>query len=104
MEKKFLGKLYFNNVPIGSSQSSFSKFTYADILNKLIGYKLEERSADGDEIRFKITDGKFTTSSTFQVKRSSTSKGVVVPYLEKNEGLQAIAGKISIDISIDFYT
>lgn len=68
-----------------------AKLTYADILNKLVSYKLEERTADADEVKLKITDGKFTTHSAFQIRKSVNSK-TVLPYLEKNEGLQAISG------------
>ena len=71
---------------------SNSKFTYADILSKLVSYKLEEKAVDADEVKFKITDGKFTIHSTFQIKKAINSKAVF-PYLEKNDGLQAISGK-----------
>ena len=82
-----------NNAPL--SFSSNIKFTYADILNKLVSYRLEEKAADADEVKFKISDGKFTIHSVFQIKKSVSSK-IALPYLEKNEGLQAISGNSSI--------
>ncbi len=47
------------------------KFTYEDILNNLISFKLE--SNDADDIKLRITDGNFTVVSTFYVKKLSTN-------------------------------
>ena len=81
------GKLFLNNAPAPLN----SKFTYGDVLGKLVSYRLEEKAVDADEVKFKVTDGKFTIHSALQIKKSVSSKQVL-PYLEKNEGLQAISG------------
>lgn len=88
------GKIFYSNTQINHQTN---KFTYADILKKLISYKLEDRNAIKDEFKLRITDGNFTTMSKFQLKKLTNDKNAK-PIVEKNEGLQAIAGNLYLKI------
>lgn len=55
-----------NNKLVGRSNT---KFTYMDVLNGLLSYKLESDTAETDDIKFKVTDGNFTVISSFYVRK-----------------------------------
>jgi hypothetical protein len=83
------GTLYKLNSPLTSANS---KFTYEDILARSITYALENVSASKDEIQFKVFDGVFETAGRLVIKKLSSR--VNMPVMEKNEALNAIAGKL----------
>lgn len=87
------GILYLNDIPITKSDI---RFYYLDIINQYVSYKMTSDSNIGDEIKFRITDGKFTVISKYYMLKS-LSKGLKkigndAILLENNKGLQAIAG------------
>ena len=65
------GKLFFNYKEIFPNNN---KFFYSDILNKLISYKLDDKYADKDKIKFKITDGFFSIFNVYEIRRASPIK------------------------------
>jgi hypothetical protein len=79
-----------------------NKFVYSDIMNNLVSYKMTAKTNIGDEIKFTISDGSFTTSQKFYVLKSLTDTLIDMQSatikLERNQGLQAIAGNYSINI------
>ena len=87
------GILYLNKVSISKPKS---QFVYSDIIKQRISYKLISESVMGDEIKFRITDGKFTTISKYYILKSLPNDlGKInsdLIKLENNKGLQAIAG------------
>ena len=83
------GKLFLNKIALSSAPNN--KFTYVDVLNHLVSYKLEHKSAERDEVKLRISDGSFSVSSSLHIEKFSAQKET--PVLLRNEGLQAIAGK-----------
>ncbi|CAF0709362.1 unnamed protein product [Brachionus calyciflorus] len=83
------GKLYNSNSQITERNRVF---LYSDVLNKQISYKMEDKLAIKDEIVFKISDGLFTTQGKYVIKKVQNDKQL--PIVEKNEGLQAIEGRV----------
>ncbi len=84
---KKIGKLYKLNNQLSHSQA---QFTYADILNKAISYAFEDPNANKDEILFRVFDGVFESSGKLLIKKLNSKLNI--PAMEKNEGLNAIAG------------
>ena len=68
---QFLGKLFYNYKEIMPSNN---KIFYSDILSKLISYKLDDKYADKDKIKFKITDGFFSIINVYEIRRANQSK------------------------------
>ncbi len=85
------GVLYLNDIPVTKTAL---RFFYSDIVNRQVSYILTTDSNIGDEIKFSITDGKFTTVSKYYILKSleTSLKDVKKIELEHNRGLQAITG------------
>ena len=97
------GRLYYRNEEI---QSKNYKFFYSDVINKLISYKLENKYANEDEIKFRISDDSYSFISTLKIKKiiaSDKMNGFTLApiVIERNEGLHAIAGKFCFNIFVD---
>lgn len=82
------GILYLDGVPLLAKNT----FTYSNILDKRIYYKNSLTNDLDDEIKFKINDGKFSTVAVFNIKSILLDKDV--PIMIKNDGLNAVSGKI----------
>ncbi len=84
-----IGSLYLNDVLVDRN----TKFFYSNVVNRRLSYKTSEKFNMNnlkDEIKFKITDGKFTTAAILQMKLKPISKDA--PTLIKNDGLSAVSG------------
>ncbi len=91
------GKLYLNNKQITRAQP---KFTYSDVLQQRVSYKLESETNEADDIKFRITDGNFSVVSTFYIKKILTNSILLepppppqqdnqqAPIITQNNGLQ----------------
>jgi hypothetical protein len=90
------GRLFKSNTILFSQTNN--KFTYADILEKNISVIFDDSNAKQDEIHLRVSDGSFEASNKFIIYKKQTTdiKNAIAPSLEKNEGLQAIAGKLRI--------
>ena len=88
------GRLYLNMVTELSKQAN--QFSYADLVNNMVSYKMTSKASMGDEITFSITDGNFTAYSKYYILKSLSESAILADTepirIEKNEGLQAIAG------------
>ena len=65
------GKLFYNYKEILPNNN---KFYYVDILNKLISYKFEDKYADKEKIKLRISDGFFSIFNIFEIRRTSPVK------------------------------
>ena len=66
-----IGKLYYKNK---ETLSNNNKFFYADVLNKFISFKLDDKYADKDKIKLRITDGFFSIFALYEIRRINTVK------------------------------
>ncbi len=67
-----------------------TKFLYSTVVNQRLAYKNTDNFNFKDEIKFRITDGKFQTAGVYQINMKSLSKET--PVILKNDGLSAISG------------
>ena len=68
-----------------------NKFQYSDVLNQLVSYRLEDKSAEKDELKLRVSDGNFSVVSSLHIQKKTVDKESTIRL--RNEGLQAIAGK-----------
>lgn len=73
-----------------------AKFSYADVLNNLVSYKLDTEVDDSDDIKFRITDGNFTVISTFYIRKFTSKPSDL--NLDKNDPLDLLVGKLSFEM------
>ena len=60
-------------------------------MSKQISYKLVDKSAEKDAIKFKIFDGFFTIQSNYEIHKSNSDKK-----FEKNDDYQRFIGNIPL--------
>lgn len=84
------GRLYLAEQQMTATDKT--KFHYSDVIDQLVSYSLDEKHVQQDEMRVRISDGLHATVSKYFINRVIDYKSL--PVLEKNEGLQAISGKI----------
>ena len=89
-----LGILFLNDIPITKPNI---RFFYSDVIGKHVSYKMTTDYDTGDEIKFRITDGVFSTTAKYFIIKSSGSNSIKSDVSESialanNQGLQAISG------------
>ena len=89
------GRVYVGETLL--SPNGKSKFFYSDVLEQLVTYRLDDKHAQQDEIRLRISDGLHSTVAKYTINRVINYKNL--PIVEKNEGLQAISGELIILIN-----
>ncbi len=67
-----------------------TKFFYSNVVNGQLTYKNMDNFNFKDEIKLKITDGKFSSAAIYQINIKSVNKEA--PSVLKNDGLSAISG------------
>ncbi len=82
----FTGDLFLNEKLVTKN----TKFSYLNVLNKKLSYKFTNLIESEDEIKFKISDGKYSTISSYKIKLSHNISEAII---ETNNGLQGISGK-----------
>ena len=90
------GRVYLGETPLSqqqttNSKSATNKFYYSDVLDQLVSYRLDDKHAQQDEMRLRISDGLHSTVAKYVITRVFNAKNL--PVVEKNEGLQAISGE-----------
>lgn len=95
------GRIYLGETPMSQQQQqqqqptanskSGNKFYYSDVLEQLVSYRLDDKHAQQDEMRLRISDGLHSTVAKYVITRVFNAKNL--PVVEKNEGLQAISGE-----------
>ncbi|KAL7982153.1 hypothetical protein Chor_001210, partial [Crotalus horridus] len=93
------GYLYRRESPLhslenGQALSEGSTFTYQDVLDELIIYKLNSLVAQRDEFQFSLSDGLHV--ETGKVEFAVTSPRMDLPRLVVNRGLQLSAGSVAV--------
>ncbi len=61
------------------------------MINKKLSFKYTSLLSAEDEIKLRITDGKFSTSTAYKIKLASTNLNL--PVTEINNGLQGVSGE-----------
>lgn len=86
------GRLFLGSESQPLTATTRTKFSYSDVLDQLVFYRLDDKHAQQDEIRVRISDGLHSVVSKYVINRVVSYKSQ--PVVDKNEGLQAISGEL----------